>query len=115
MYYTPFKQKETFIHVAKAIDKTVDKVLTEHGWIRNLDLKQLFIHINFLKICTYQMSADRDFIFDQPINEFLNSRNQDLTWVFVNNLKDLLNLTQEFPEFSELNQYIYEVLNSDIN
>ena len=124
MFYTPFKQKETFIHVAKAIDKAVDTVLTEHGRIWNLDLQQLFIHINYIKICTYEMSADRDFIYDkeknemyaerdsilnQPINEILDSRNEDLTWVFVNNLKDLMDLIKPFPEFSELNKYIYEV------
>jgi len=127
MYYTPLKQKETISHIAKSIDKAVDKILSENGIIWNLDIKQLFIHVNFLKICTYKMSADgdficgnemcdeRDIILDQPINELLNSWKQDLIWVFVNNLQDLIDLTKEFTEFSELNQYIYEVLNSDKN
>ena len=62
-----------------------------------------------------EMYAERDTILNRPINEILDSRNEDLTWVFVNNLKDIMDLIKPFPEFSELNKYIYEVLNSDRN
>lgn len=126
MYYLPLKKKESITHIAKSIDKAVDKILTENGRIMDMDLKQLFSHVNFLKICTYEMYDDKDFLLDMatadkdPVfnlstSELLNSRNQDLIWVFVHNLQDLMELTKELDAFSQLNQYIYEVLNSDRN
>jgi len=68
-----------------------------------------------LDVSTNEMSDDKELIFGQSVSELLNSRNQDLIWVFVHNLQDLVDLTKELDDFSELNQYIYEVLNSDRN
>ena len=130
MYYIPLKRKKTFVHTAKSISKAVDKILTKSRRLEGLDLKQLFYHVNFLKICAFKMYDDKDLlldvstnemgdgkelIFGQTASELLNSRNQDLIWVFVHNLQDLMDLTEELDDFSELNQYIYEILNSDKN
>lgn len=115
MNYSPFKQKETCTHIANTIYNSVDKILTNKGRIEGLNIVLLFNNLSFLKICTYEMYADTDFIADQSGTNFTDPYNDRLIGVFASNLQDIYKLSKPYAEFSELNKYINEVLNSDSN